>query len=163
MLGLQPGIREKLAECDRVVYTVGFERRKLPETPQLGELEYNPNNGILAPGLFGLGIAFPEYAQDPYGYGQYRVGLQKFMDYLNAVLPLWMLYGHLTLVSGRSTQHHRRMAATPVHRAEPGVETQPRRQDPDPDHLVGGDRIRPIAAGNPLRSKRTRNAWAAPH
>ena len=88
-----PEFDEKLAECDRAVYTVGFERRKLPETPQWGELEYNQQNGILAPGLFGLGIAFPEYAEDPYGFGQYRVGLQKFMDYLNAVLPLWMVYG----------------------------------------------------------------------
>lgn len=82
----------KLAECDRVVYTVGFQRRTLPETPQWGPLDYNPQNGIIAPGLFGLGIAFPEYAEDPYGYGQYRVGLKKFMDYLNSVLPLWMVY-----------------------------------------------------------------------
>ncbi len=88
-----PEFDEKLAGCDRVVYTVGFEPRKLPETPQWGQLEYNQQNGILAPGLFGLGIAFPEYAEDPYGFGQYRVGLQKFMDYLNSVLPLWMVYG----------------------------------------------------------------------
>ncbi len=88
-----PEFEEKLAECDRAVYTVGFERRKLPETPQWGQLEYNQQNGILAPGLFGLGIAFPEYAEDPYGFGQYRVGLQKFMDYLNSVLPLWLVYG----------------------------------------------------------------------
>jgi cation diffusion facilitator CzcD-associated flavoprotein CzcO len=87
-----PEFDEKLAQCDRAVYTVGFERRKLPETPQWGELEYNQQNGILAPGLFGLGIAFPEYAEDPYGFGQHRVGLQKFMDYLNSVLPLWMVY-----------------------------------------------------------------------
>jgi hypothetical protein len=88
-----PEFHEKVAACDRVVYTVGFERRKLPETRQWGELEYNPANGIIAPGLFGLGIAFPEYATDPYGYGQYRVGLKKFMDYLDSVLPLWLLYG----------------------------------------------------------------------
>ncbi|OBF08174.1 pyridine nucleotide-disulfide oxidoreductase [Mycobacterium sp. ACS4054] len=88
-----PEFDEKLAECDHVVYTVGFERRQLPETPQWGPLEYNRMNGILAPGLFGLGIAFPEYAEDPYGYGQFRVGLKKFMDHLDAVLPLWMVYG----------------------------------------------------------------------
>jgi Pyridine nucleotide-disulphide oxidoreductase len=87
-----PEFEEKLQACDRVVYTVGFERRKLPETPQWGPLDYNQQNGIIAPGLFGLGIAFPEYAEDPYGYGQYRVGLKKFMDYLNSVLPLWMVY-----------------------------------------------------------------------
>jgi hypothetical protein len=88
-----PEFSEKIAECDRAVYTVGFERRTLPETRPWGQLDYNPANGILAPGLFGLGVAFPEYAEDPYGYGQYRVGLKKFMDYLDSVLPLWMIYG----------------------------------------------------------------------
>jgi hypothetical protein len=47
-----PDFEESLAECDRVVW---------------GQLDYNPNNGILAPGLFGLGIAFPERATDRYG------------------------------------------------------------------------------------------------
>ncbi len=88
-----PEFAAKLAQCDRAVYTVGFERRKLPETPQWGQLDYNPTNGILAPGLFGVGIAFPQYAEDPYGYGQFRVGLKKFMDFLDAALPLWLLYG----------------------------------------------------------------------
>jgi cation diffusion facilitator CzcD-associated flavoprotein CzcO len=88
-----PEFEGKLEACNRVVYTVGFERRKLPETPQWGRLEYNQQNGIIAPGLFGLGIAFPEYAKDPYGFGQHRVGLKKFMDYLDSVLPLWLRYG----------------------------------------------------------------------
>ncbi len=83
---------EKLAECDRAVYTVGFERRTLPETPQWGQLDYNPSNGILAPGLFGVGIAFPARATDRYGYVEYRVGLKKFMDHLHSVLPLWFRY-----------------------------------------------------------------------
>jgi hypothetical protein len=87
-----PDFAEKVAACDRVIYTVGFERRTLPVTKQWGQLDYNPVNGILAPGLFGLGVAFPEFATDPHGYGQYRVGLKKFMDHLNAVLPLWLRY-----------------------------------------------------------------------
>lgn len=87
-----PDFAEKLAACDRVVYTVGFERRTLPETKQWGQLDYNPTNGILAPGLFGVGIAFPAYSADRSGYGQYRVGLKKFMDHLDAVLPLWLRY-----------------------------------------------------------------------
>lgn len=87
-----PDFAEKLATCDRAVYTVGFEPRTLPETPQWGRLDYNPINGILAPGLFGLGIAFPARAVDRYGYVEYRVGLKKFMDHLNSVLPLWFRY-----------------------------------------------------------------------
>lgn len=85
---------DKLLEmCDHVVYTVGFERRHLPVTPQWGALDYDPTTGILAPGLFGLGIAFPEYRINPLGAGEYRVGLQKFMQGLNTVLPLWLRYG----------------------------------------------------------------------
>jgi cation diffusion facilitator CzcD-associated flavoprotein CzcO len=87
-----PDFADKVGECDHVIYTVGFERRTLPEITPWGQLDYNPTNGIIAPGLFGLGIAFPGYAEDPYGYGQYRVGLKKFMDHLDAVLPLWLRY-----------------------------------------------------------------------
>lgn len=87
-----PEFDELLQTCDHVVYTVGFERRHLPLTPQWGPLDYDPTNGILAPGLFGIGIAFPEYSIDPMGAGQYRVGLQKFMQRLDTALPLWLRY-----------------------------------------------------------------------
>jgi cation diffusion facilitator CzcD-associated flavoprotein CzcO len=88
-----PEFERILEVCDRVVYTVGFERRHLPLTPQWGPLEYDPSNGILGPGLFGVGIAFPEYWIDPLGAGQYRVGLLKFMQRLDSALPLWLRYG----------------------------------------------------------------------
>lgn len=84
---------EQLQACSHAVYTVGFTRRQLPATPQWGELEYDPVNGILAPGLFGVGIAFPEYGIDSFGSGQYRIGLIKFMQRLNSALPLWLQYG----------------------------------------------------------------------
>jgi len=87
-----PDFDEKLAECDLAVYTVGLERRTLPATRQWGQLDYNPDNGILAPGLFGVGIAFPARAVDRYGYVEYRVGLKKFIDHLDEVLPLWARY-----------------------------------------------------------------------
>lgn len=87
-----PEFDKTLERCDHVVYTVGFERRHLPETPQWGALEYDRTSGILAPGLFGLGIAFPRYQINPLGAGDYRVGLQKFMQDLNAMLPLWLRY-----------------------------------------------------------------------
>ena len=87
-----PEYQETLATCDRVVYTVGFEPRQLPLTPQWGPLAYNVFNGILAPGLFGVGIAFPQYKTDPLGFGQYRVGLAKFMEQVNESLPLWLSY-----------------------------------------------------------------------
>ena len=87
-----PEFQDRLAQCDHVVYTVGFEPRQLPHTPQWGRLQYNPTNGILAPGLFGFGIAYPECRTDPFGFTEHRVGLSKFMRYLNTILPVWMNY-----------------------------------------------------------------------
>jgi cation diffusion facilitator CzcD-associated flavoprotein CzcO len=88
-----PEFGERLAQCDHVVYTVGFERRRLPRTPQWERIDYDPTNGIIAPGLFGFGIAFPECHTNPMGLTEHRVGLYKFMRYLDSVLPLWMSYG----------------------------------------------------------------------
>jgi cation diffusion facilitator CzcD-associated flavoprotein CzcO len=88
-----PEFQDQLAQCDHVVYTVGFERRQLPHIPQYGNLQHNPTNGIIAPGLFGFGIAFPESHTDPLGFTEHRVGLHKFMQFLNTVLPVWMSYG----------------------------------------------------------------------
>jgi hypothetical protein len=87
-----PEFGERLQECTHVVYTVGFAPRRLPATPQWGPLKYDASNGILAPGLFGVGIAFPEYRINPLGSGEYRVGLHKFMQLLDEALPLWLRY-----------------------------------------------------------------------
>lgn len=87
-----PHFKLKLAECNKVIYAVGFESRKTVETPQFGELTHNKTNGIIAPGLFGLGIAFPERVEDVFGNIEYNVGLWKFMIYLNKVLPIWLEY-----------------------------------------------------------------------
>ncbi|MEB3051719.1 FAD/NAD(P)-binding protein [Mycolicibacter sp. MYC123] len=88
-----PEFSEQLRACTHAVYTVGFARRLMPATPQWGTLDYDPSTGILAPGLFGVGIAFPEYCTDPSGAGEYRVGLAKFMQRLESALPLWLRYG----------------------------------------------------------------------
>lgn len=85
--------REILSQCQSVVYAVGFERRVPPKAHQMGKLTHNEYNGIIAPGLFGLGIGFPQRVEDRYGNIEYNVGLWKFMLYLDAVLPLWERYG----------------------------------------------------------------------
>lgn len=41
-----------------------------------------------------------------------------------------------------SAQYQSGMSAPPIHRPEAGVEPQPGRQNPDPDYLVGVDRLR---------------------
>lgn len=85
---------EHLSKCNKAVYAVGFKRRKLPVLEQYSELDYNPRTGIIAPGLFGYGIAFPEVAYDPIMNLEHRVGLWKFMEYLNRVMPIWLKYSN---------------------------------------------------------------------
>lgn len=88
---------ERLKECTKVIYATGFEGRKIEKGVQgmRSQLKYNSKSGIIAPGLFGCGIGFPEESEDSYGNVEARVGLWKFMIYIERVLPLWMKYSLL--------------------------------------------------------------------
>jgi len=83
---------ESLAACNKAIYAVGFERRKTPVLEQYKTTHYDDRTGIIAPGLFGLGIAFPQAKYNPLDQLEHRVGLWKFMDYLNSTLPIWQKY-----------------------------------------------------------------------
>ena len=78
-----------LPECTKAVYAVGFTPRTISVDGQM-DLQYNPENGAIAPGLFGVGIAFPEARANRDGVVEHRVGLWKFMEYLGGVVPLWL-------------------------------------------------------------------------
>ncbi|KAH7283238.1 hypothetical protein KP509_35G067100 [Ceratopteris richardii] len=87
-------VGEYLPQCTKVIYATGFERRQLPNGV-LGlppRYQYNTHCGIIAPGLFGCGIGYPEEKTDRYGNVELRVGLWKFMEYLQSVIPLWKEY-----------------------------------------------------------------------
>jgi hypothetical protein len=85
-------IRTYLAGCDRVIYAVGFHPRVIKVAGMVA-LQHNVYNGIIAPGLFGFGIAFPKQTKDPFGNLEESVGLWKFMMHINSVLPIWLRYG----------------------------------------------------------------------
>lgn len=92
LLSNENNIRSTLSSCSKVIYATGFEPRAIP-IEGINHLEYNNRSGIIAPGLFGLGIAFPEAREDRFGTLSHRVGLWKFMDYLLRVMPVWLKYG----------------------------------------------------------------------
>jgi len=81
-----------LPQCNKVIYAIGFEKRRLKIEGIYSE-QYIKELGIIAPGLFGLGIAFPESYRNSFGIVEERVGLWKFMDFLNRILPVWLQYG----------------------------------------------------------------------
>lgn len=84
-------VAEHLPLCTKVIHAIGFTKRA-PLIEGFPEWSHNSYNGIIAPGLFGVGIGFPENKTDPYGNTEARVGLRKFMVYLDDVIPLWLKY-----------------------------------------------------------------------
>lgn len=85
--------KEKLNECTKAVYAIGFERRTYPKILPYGNLPYDHSSGILAKGLFGIGIGFPELKKDELGVSEYAIGLIDFAEYMDKVLKLWAFYG----------------------------------------------------------------------
>ena len=88
----EENINKFLPSCDKAIYAVGFTSRKSIEWVGYNNFAYNHHNGIIAPGLFGVGIGFPEGATDRMGTFEYRVGLWKFMEYLERTIPVWFRY-----------------------------------------------------------------------
>lgn len=85
-------IQRYLPDCDRVIYAVGFERRDSLRIGEQHPIHYDPHVGIIGPGLFGIGIAYPEKVTDRFGRTEWQVGLWKFMTYLKKILPIWLKY-----------------------------------------------------------------------
>lgn len=79
-----------LPQCSKVIYAVGFKQRNRLIIEGYEQPEHDPYLGTIAPGLFGFGIAYPELKTDPLGHVESQVGLWKFMNYLNKVMPIWL-------------------------------------------------------------------------
>jgi hypothetical protein len=88
----EANIARYLPECDKVIYATGFTQRNNIAISHYAHTDYNPHVGIIGPGLFGLGIGYPQEKPDPFGSTEMQVGLWKFMTYLNKVMPVWFKY-----------------------------------------------------------------------
>ncbi len=86
-------LQKYLPLCQKAIYAIGFTRRELPLVKGFHDLQHFNQTGIIAPGLFGFGIAFPEAKMNRLGMIEHRVGLAKFMEYLHRVMPVWLRYG----------------------------------------------------------------------
>ena len=84
-------VKAYLPQCTTAIQAIGFNRRHIP-TEGLLTYSHNDKSGIIAPGLFGCGIAFPETTVDTFGNVEASVGMWKFMNYLNRVVPVWQKY-----------------------------------------------------------------------
>lgn len=91
-LSTEENIEKYLPQCNKVIYAIGFKRNQINVEGLKPNFDYNPHYGIIAPGLFGIGIAFPQIKYDRFENPEYRIGLWKFLDYLNQILPIWLNY-----------------------------------------------------------------------
>lgn len=90
-LATEEHIDAQLPLCNKAIYAVGFQPRSIP-VANVSLAHYDESNGIIAPGLFGLGIAFPIVVMDPFGRQERNVGVWKFLKNLRRTLPLWQQY-----------------------------------------------------------------------
>jgi len=91
-LSSRENILHYLPQCTKAIHAIGFDPRKI-YIPGFKELKHNDKTGIIAPGLFGVGIAFPEGKFDRLGNYECNVGLWKFMDFIKRMMPIWLKYG----------------------------------------------------------------------
>jgi hypothetical protein len=75
----------------KAIYAIGFERRSLPIMGLPADYSYNKKTGEIAPGLFGVGMAFPEILPYELGQLEYRVtAIWPFMKRLDKLMSMWL-------------------------------------------------------------------------
>lgn len=96
-------LAKELRDVNKIIYGIGFQKNPIPEIiladgTKAKDVIHNPTTGALIildkdghkienQGLFGYGIAFPEQVTDREGNVEWSVGLIKFMNYLQRVMP----------------------------------------------------------------------------
>lgn len=88
-------IEKLLPTIDKLIFAVGFEPNHELSIANIDLTKYNPHTGIIAPGLFGLGIAYPQLKTDSLGNQEWQVGIWKFMNYLKQIMPYWLKYNEI--------------------------------------------------------------------
>ena len=87
----EKNIDQFLPQCTKAIYAIGFCPRHI-SIADISLHDYDQSNGIIAPGLFGLGIGFPIIVTDPFGHQEANVGLWKFLKNMRRTLPIWQRY-----------------------------------------------------------------------
>lgn len=77
--------------CTKLICAIGFERRHIPIMGLPSDYGYDQETGEIAPGVFGLGMAFPNIMLHELGLAEYRVAaLWPVMKRLEKLLPQWL-------------------------------------------------------------------------
>ncbi len=81
----------QMPTCTQAIYGIGFKRRHIPIAGLPASYAYSTKTGEIAPGVFGLGIAFPEILPYELGKIDYPVSaIWPFMKRVQKLVPQWM-------------------------------------------------------------------------
>ncbi|PHQ79446.1 MAG: hypothetical protein COB66_06855, partial [Coxiella sp. (in: Bacteria)] len=84
-------LEHRLAGCNKAIYAIGFQQRSLPIESLTKNYAYDTKTGVIAPGIYGIGIAFPELL--PYRHGQTdypNIAIPAFCERLDNLLDDWL-------------------------------------------------------------------------
>ncbi len=81
----------QMPSCTKTISAIGFKRRHIPILGLPEDYSYDQETGEIAPGIFGLGMAFPNIMYHELGLAEYRVAaLWPVMKRLEKLLPEWL-------------------------------------------------------------------------
>ena len=79
-----------IPQCTKAIYAIGFRRRHVDIDGLPADFGYDEDTGVIAPGIFGAGIAFPEIRLHEMGHARHPVAaLWPTMKRLQRQLPSW--------------------------------------------------------------------------
>jgi hypothetical protein len=80
-----------IPSCNKAIYAIGFQKRQIPIGCLSSNYSYDRKTGEIAPGIFGLGIAFPEILLHRQGEAEYEhIVIPAFCERLDELLPRWV-------------------------------------------------------------------------
>ena len=96
-----------IPRCNKAIYAVGFTRRAIKIAGLPDDFLYDSQTGVIAPGIYGLGIAFPETIPYTMGRVNYNVSaIWPFVQYLKRIFPEWLNEDKTFSVHGKRIVRH---------------------------------------------------------
>ena len=89
----QENVDRYLPLCNKVIYAIGFERNPLSVNGRY-DYTYDDNTGIIAPNLYGIGMAFPHTIQTLKCNKVAIHGFVIYSSYAHNLIPQWKELAH---------------------------------------------------------------------
>ncbi|MDF1797042.1 MAG: hypothetical protein P1U63_10950 [Coxiellaceae bacterium] len=82
---------EHIPHCNKAIYAIGFDKRTPPITGLPRQYDYDHDSGEVAPGIYGIGAAFPELLPHRNAQAEYpNIAIAAFAERAQTLLPYWL-------------------------------------------------------------------------